>query len=290
MLRNAVLLVNPAAGSGSGVDMGRVVGRTLRDAGADVVEIVCDSRQDAVERVSAAITPNTEALVTCGGDGTISAALEILADRPVALGVVAAGSGNDFARTLGLPMDDPAAAAAVILRGGRRPVDVGVAGGRRFATILTCGLDSKVNERYDRLRWRHRRSRYLAAILAELARFRPLPFELTVDGERSALSGTLIAVGNGRFYGNGVCMCPAASLTDGLLDVTVVSAISRATLARLWPSTYRGEHVRHPAVRTFRTPEITIDAPGGTAYADGELAGRLPISVSVRPSALDVFA
>ena len=79
-------------------------------------------------------------------------------------------------------MDDPAAAAAVILRGRRRPVDVGVAGGRRFATILTCGLDSKVNERYDRLRWRHRRSRYLAAILTELARFRPLPFELTVDG------------------------------------------------------------------------------------------------------------
>ncbi|GAA3307684.1 hypothetical protein GCM10020295_67300 [Streptomyces cinereospinus] len=116
------------------------------------------------------------------------------------------GTGNDFARALGLPVRDPAEAGRVIAEGlkgdGVREVDLGRAGDRWFGTVLASGFDSRVNDRGNRMRRPAGRFTYDLAMLAELAAFRPFPYRLTLDGgEVREIEATLVAVGNGASYG-----------------------------------------------------------------------------------------
>ncbi len=160
------------------------------------------------------------------------------------------------------------------------PVDLGRAGDRWFGTVLAAGFDSRVNDRMNRMRWPRGRTRYHVAILRELASFRPIPFVLELDGVRRELEGMLVAVGNGSTYGGGMRICPGAALTDGLLDVTVVTTISRVKLARLFPSVYSGRHVLRPEVLTFRCESVTVSAADVAGYADGEFVAQLPVTCS----------
>lgn len=126
-------------------------------------------------------------------------------------------------------------------------------------------------------------------MIAELAAFRPIDFSLTLDGELQELPAMLVAVGNGSSYGGGMKICPAASMGDGLLDVTVVTSMSRASLIWLFPSVYSGRHVRRPEVRTFRAATVRVAAADVSAYADGESLGALPLDCVSLPGAVRVF-
>jgi diacylglycerol kinase (ATP) len=216
----------------------------------------------------------------------------------VAYAPVPAGTGNDFALALGLPPDPLAAADAIAaaLRAGRtRPVDLaritGRDGTRRwFGGVLAAGFDAVVNERANAMRWPTGPRRYDLAILVELARLRARPYTLVLDGERLELSSVLVAVGNTPSYGGGMRIAPAADPTDGLLDVVVGAPMSRLTLIRLKSHIRAGTHVDDPRVSTYRARRVELDAPGITAYADGERAVDLPITVEAMPGALRLLA
>jgi diacylglycerol kinase (ATP) len=168
-------------------------------------------------------------------------------------------------------------------------VDLGRAGNRWFGTVLAAGFDSRVNDRMNRMRRPRGRTRYHVAILRELASFRPIPFVLEMDGVRRELEGMLVAIGNGPTYGGGMRICPAATLRDGLFDVTVVTTISRVKLARLFPSVYSGAHVLRPEVLTFRCESVTVSAADVAGYADGEFVAQLPVACRGVRDALQVF-
>ena len=170
------------------------------------------------------------------------------------------------------------------------PVDLGRANGRWFAGVLGSGFDSMVNERANRMSWPSGRSRYNLAILAELRTFRPVPYELVLDGEPWATEAMLVAVGNGSSYGGGMRVCPDARLDDGLLDITVLGPISKPEFLRVFPTVYKGTHVRHPAVTVRRARRITLTSPGVTAYADGERVSVLPVTCDAVPDGMRVFA
>ena len=139
------------------------------------------------------------------------------------------------------------------------------------------------------MRWPRGRTRYHVAIVRELASFRPIPFVLEMDGVRRELEGMLVAVGNGSTYGGGMRICPGAALTDGLLDVTVVTTISRVKLARLFPSVYSGRHVLRPEVLTFRCETVTVSAADVAGYADGEFVAQLPVTCTAVRDAVRVL-
>ncbi|MGA4976623.1 diacylglycerol kinase [Streptomyces cinereoruber] len=315
MTSDITLFVNPTAGRGRGAQAARPALDALRDAGLSVRTVLGHDAADALRRAREAVADGTGALVAVGGDGMVSLALEVVAGTPVPLGIIAAGTGNDFARTLGLPVRDPAAAARVaagILKDtGGRAVDLGRvtsggtaatgtsaagtatagAGARWYATVLASGFDSRVNDRGNRMRLPAGRFKYDLAILAELAAFRPVPYRLTLDGGRIVeVDATLVAVGNGTSYGGGMRICADARTDDGLLDVTVVGDCDRTTLLKVFPRVYKGTHLDHPEVTTYRTRTLALDAPDTTGYADGEPLGPLPLAVECVPAALRVLA
>ncbi|MFJ8661642.1 diacylglycerol kinase [Streptomyces sp. NPDC093795] len=324
MTSDITLFVNPTAGRGRGAHAAQPAARALRDAGFAVRTVLGHDAADALRRAREAVAEGTGALVAVGGDGMISLALQAVAGTRTPLGVIAAGTGNDFARTLGLPVRDPAAAARVtaevLKTSGGRSIDLGrIRGGtadagdrthaegptragalapattrtrsRWYGTVLASGFDSRVNDRGNRMRIPAGRFKYDLAILAELAGFRPVPYRLTLDdGHVVETDATLVAVGNGSSYGGGMRICADARTDDGLLDVTVVGDCDRRTLIKVFPRVYKGTHLDHPKVTTYRVRSLTLDAPDTTGYADGEPLGPLPLTVECVPGALRVLA
>ncbi|WP_030330189.1 diacylglycerol kinase [Streptomyces sp. NRRL B-1381] len=294
MTSEITLFVNPTAGRGRGAHAAQPAASTLRDAGFSVRTVLGEDADDALRRAREAVAAGTGALIAVGGDGLMSLALQAVAGTATPLGVVAVGTGNDFARTLGLPVRDPAAAGRLAARalkeGGLREIDLGRVGERWFGTVLASGFDSRVNDRGNRMRFVGGRFKYDLAILAELAPFRPIPYRLRFDGgEPVETEATLIAVGNGTTYGGGMRICAGAKTDDGLFDVTVVGPCTRATLLKVFPRVYRGTHLDHPAVTVHRVSSIELAAAGITAYADGEPMGPLPLTATCVPGAVRVL-
>jgi diacylglycerol kinase (ATP) len=289
------LFVNPTAGRGRGAGAAQPAAQALREAGFAVRTVVGNDAPDALERAREAVGAGTGALIAVGGDGMVSLALQAVAGTDTPLGVVAVGTGNDFARTTGLPVRAPAEAGRLIaeaLKGGRhRTLDLGRVGERWFGSVLASGFDSRVNDRGNRMRWPAGRLKYDLAILAELAAFHTIPYRLTLDDEEPReIEATLVAVGNGPSYGGGMRICHGAEMDDGLLDVTVVGDCSRATLLRVFPRVYKGTHLSHPAVTTYKARSVRLEADGVTGYADGEPFGRLPLTARVVPGAVRLLA
>jgi len=261
------------------------VAEAIEAAGHDIIPLHPTGPGDIAETVAKARTDGMERLVVAGGDGLIHHVLPALAATDVVLGIVPVGTGNDFARALGLPNRlRPAVAAAL---GPARPVDlVATDDGRWAATVVTGGFSGQVNARANNLRFPPGQQRYTVATLAELRRLRPVTLTLTIpadDGEGTAPdlverhTSTLFAVANTRYFGGGMAICPGARPDDGLLDVTIVGPTTPFQLARMLPTVFPGRHIRHPAVTTRRARWVQVETDTNL-WADGEpfgLGGRL---------------
>jgi YegS/Rv2252/BmrU family lipid kinase len=291
----ALLVHNPTAGGGRAGRLVADVAARLTAGGVEVERHQTRSLEDA--RLAACDAAGTfDAVVAMGGDGTVGACAGGLADAgpgaQAALGVVPAGGGNDAARSLGLPPDDPLAAAGLVPRLRRRPADLATVAGRAYLNVAGAGFDSEVNRvANQRLGWAGNRPRYVGAVLAELVVGRIAAFELVLDGRAMPLRGWLVAVANGPSYGGGMLVAPRASLDDGLLDVVVIHEIGKLEFLRTFPKVFSGRHVEHPAVAVHRAARVELDADRTLAvYADGEPAGTLPATFEVRPAAVTVLA
>ncbi|MFF8270128.1 diacylglycerol kinase [Streptomyces sp. NPDC016562] len=294
MSSEITLFVNPTAGRGRGAYAAQPAASALRAAGFSVRTVVGTDGADALARLGAVVREGTGAVIAVGGDGVVSLALQALAGTSVPLGVVAVGTGNDFARALGLPVREPARAgrmAADALKEGRiRDVDLGRVGATWYGTVLASGFDSRVNDRGNRMRLPAGRFKYDLAMIAELAAFRPVAYRITLDdGPVIETEATLVAVGNGSTYGGGMRICADAVTDDGLFDVTVVGDCSRTTLLKVFPRVYKGTHLSHPKVSVHRARKVTLEAAGLTAYADGEPLGPLPVTARCVPGAVRVL-
>lgn len=290
------VLVNPAAGKGRATALAAAAVTRLRGLGAEVTVVSGGTARETGELAAHAIADGSEALVVVGGDGTLSAILDRLVGSSVPVALVAAGTGNDLARALGLPREGSDAAeraAELALTGTVSAIDVGVAecpdGSAKFLTVAALGFDARVADRTNQLRWPRGAARYYLALVIELLRLRPMVFSIGVDG--GALEprpGTLVAVGNTRSYGGGMPICPHADAADGRFDVTHVGPLSRLKMVRLFPLLLRAGHLSRPEVSSMRAARLEISAPGLVVYADGERVGTESVRFSVLPGALRV--
>src|SRR5690606_13257040 len=159
--------------------------------------------------------------------------LQAVGGTDTSLGVIPAGTGNDFARGLGLPLRDPVAAADVVVGGAERLIDLGCTEGQWVAGVVAAGFDARVNDRGNRMSWPRSPRRYDLATMAELGVFEPITYHLQLDDHVHQLEAMLVAVANLPSYGGGLRIAPDADVDDGMFDVVVVAPVSKLTLLRV---------------------------------------------------------
>jgi diacylglycerol kinase (ATP) len=284
-----ILLFNPAAGRGSARRKLALAVEVLRRGGVEPEIRESRSPEHLRELARQARAEQPDVVVSAGGDGTHHHVINELHGGEVPLGVIALGTGNDIPLGLGIP-SDPRRAAATLLRGQTKLIDLGRVGSEVFAAVGGAGLDSMaaryVNERAQNLRGS---LAYVWAILRCLKDYRPLPLEVQAEG--FSFSGNVIAVlvGNHAFYGGGFRVTPRARSDDGLLDVCLIPALSKWRLLPWIPRVYRGDHLAHPRIHYFQTPRVTLSSPAQMdLYADGEFIQKLPAVIKAAPRALHV--
>lgn len=295
--RLMTLVVNERSGGGRAGRMLPKVARTLRDRLPTVeVRIVSStSWRDAENllRLAALEAREGDAVLAMGGDGMAHLGLNACAGTEAVLGLIPAGTGNDFARGVGVPRTVRHAVEAIV-EGHISRVDLtrirnGLFSERYVGAVLSTGYDARVNRATNHTRLRLGALSYGYLALRELARFDPLHYHLNYDGEARELDAMLVAVCNSGLFGGGMRISPEADPTDGLLDVTLIHPVSRGVLLRLLPELYSGNFVRHPAVEQFQVSQIHINGPDLFVMGDGEELGDVPLNAEVARGALRIY-
>ncbi len=283
-----LFVVNPAAGNGRA----SAVIERFRGAFLGPAEVgVSASPEDAEELAYRGAREGFAPIVAVGGDGTLQQVANGLmrCPEPPPLGIVPAGNGNDLVRTLGLPRN-PDKAIRLAWSDIAGAIDVGTCNGRCFLNVAGVGLDTKVAQAVNaRAGGSRGRLTYVVEALRELRRYENPELTLHLDDVTVVTKSLLVAIGNGRYFAGGMKVCPAAALTDGLLDVTIGGDLSRLETLALLPTIFAGQHGRHRKVAFHRARRVRIEGPPGMAVQlDGEIVASLPAEIGIRPGALRI--
>jgi len=273
------IVINPVSGSGRGAVLGREVAGYFASKKLSYCIITATSAQKLRQNLSEYLETNAndcEGVISVGGDGLAHLVLQLVVPRKVPFTVVPAGTGNDFLRALGWQLDGLTAQLDVVTSRKPTPVDLGLVDSEWFGAILSTGFDSIVNEKANTLKWPKGPMKYNLAIAMELPKFRPLSYQIEIDGQIIGTEAMLIAIGNGNSYGGGMKVCPDADMSDGLFDVMVLRPVSKFEFLRVFPKVFTGQHIHHPKVDIYRAAKVSLNAEA-VAYADGERIGGLPV-------------
>ncbi len=244
--------------------------------------------------VRAALDAGCDLIILGGGDGTVSAAVDLLAHRHAVLGLLPLGTANDFARTLGISTDLDAA-CAVIARGKVVDIDLGRADDLYYVNVASIGLGARVITRVSP--WLKRvagKLAYPVAAARALVGFHPFAATLTFpegDHPPTTFPRLLqIGVGNGRFYGGGAVVAPGAGIDDGTLDVYAIEWAGWRDLAGLALSFRSGRFVHRATVHTYEPAAVRIETERTLATnVDGELVDQTPVLFTQARDALRVL-
>jgi YegS/Rv2252/BmrU family lipid kinase len=286
----AGIIINPAAGPRRR-RIGDAVRRAEAALGACSMEglvRVTDRRGSAGELARSIIAEGATTVVAWGGDGTINEVAAEVAAAGVTLGVVPAGSGNGFARGLGLERRVDAALRTA-LTGHVRLIDMGEIGGRRFVNVAGVGFDAHMASVFNRLP-RRGASAYFRAGLRELRSYRGETCTIRAARQTFTMSAFLVAVANCREYGNGAVIAPRARPDDGLLELVCVPTRSLSWMLLRSFRLFTGTIDRLPGVRCASGATIELNADRPLAFhVDGEVyVGGSNLRARVIPSSLRV--
>ena len=291
------VIINPSSGRGKGAARGQLVLATLDARGQIYINLSGASMDEANANARHAINDGLiDGLMVVGGDGMAHLGVNIACDSGISLGIVAAGTGNDLARSLGMPEGDVVAGTHAVLDKLETPRKVDAikahtsTGPFWFFGTASAGFDALCNQRANEMSWPKGQRRYDIAMVLELAKFKPIHYEATIDGAHRSFDAMLCAVANGPAFGGGMLIAPEAKVDDGYLDLFIVHAMSRVELLKVFPKVYTGGHVSHPAVEFVRAKSVKLSSGNMPVYSDGEARGHSPLTATVVPSALSVFA
>jgi diacylglycerol kinase (ATP) len=292
-----VIVLNPAAGRGRGARERAALEALLAQVSRKYPDppdwrIVETTGAGSGEQLAAqAARMGAQIVAAAGGDGTLGAVANGLIGTGAVLAALPMGTGNDFARHIGLGTD-LRRAVETLFDGVPRWVDVGREhGGRRFINIAGGGFDAVVADRVNRgYRLLRGTAAYLAAVFETLMRFRPVPMRMTIDGEVRQLRGMLCAIANSRSYGGGMKVTPDARIDDGLFDICAIGPVGRLEFMFAFPRVFQGTHITHPKVTILRGRQVRLETdPPLPVLLDGEVCGLTPVEFTIEPGALPVL-
>ena len=302
-LGNTLIIANPAARSGRGEAAAIYVTRffsSYRSAASSCSVQLTERKGDAVRMAEGSI--EYETVIALGGDGVVHEVVNGLMRLPEParprLGVMPVGTGNDFARTLGMSKNDPERALSELMSGEDRELDLGCVNGTYFVQSLSFGLDAAIAQDTTRRRSlfgaQHGSSLYLTSGIRMLALDQyGWPYRAVIEGEQVLEGvGVAFAVQNGKTYGGGFRICPDAVPNDGLLDLCVsIEKPSKIHSLALFGLIRMGRHTRSKKLLTRKVRHMEVEFVGEEqppCQVDGEAFLSDRYAIDVVPHALHV--
>ncbi len=295
-------VVNPKSANGTTGkrwgELAAMIARTLSDFGVEFTQ----KPMDATRITATALKAGFECIVAVGGDGTINEVTNGFFEggkalKPnAALGVLPRGTGGDFRRTFDWDTDFDAAVKR-LKTPDTRPFDVGRCEylnhegqqeSRYFANILSFGVSGLVDQEVARIKGFGGRLGFSLASLRALTKYRDHAVRLSFDGKPAeSLPITVVAVGNGKYFGGGMKVSPGADVSDGIFDVTLWSGFGVSDFIFKQRGIYNGSHLEYAGTQTRQCRTMTAESDEEVLIdCDGEQPGRLPCRVELLPSAI----
>jgi diacylglycerol kinase (ATP) len=288
-----LLVLNSKAGKGKATNLCRSLEVLLKSNNLPYEIISKSNPEDTSTELRLKISEGRfERVVAIGGDGLVNLCLQEVAERDIALAVIPAGTGNDFARAVGSHKKSVAEIFNAVLSHEPSAIDLGLITGdfgkRWYVQVLSTGFDALVNNLANRISWPRGQIKYTLATIFTLARFKPIEYEITIDDKQFKQDFMLLSVANGETYGGGMRICPKASNSDGIFDILLVHPVSKIVLLTIFPKVFAGRHIPHPRIEIIKGRKVQLTA-NASAFADGEFVSKLPIKIENIPNALKTW-
>jgi diacylglycerol kinase (ATP) len=287
-------IVNKTSGNGKGLRVWKKIEKLLQEKQVDYQVRFTERPKHAVEIAKMVSSETCDAVVAVGGDGTVHDVANGLIDSNIPLGVIPAGSGNDFARALEIPMDYNKALERILM-GKQRKIDIGRIGSEYCITVTGIGFDGNVahvNNTAKYKKWlnsiRLGELSYGLSFLHVLLKYRPVNIELKIDGKSLVFFNVwLIAIANIPNYGGGIRICPDACYHDGLFDICIVHNMTKWNLLLTFPRAFKGKHVLHPGVTMIKGKHVKVTSKLPViVQSDGEPLTETPVNITIQKEAL----
>lgn len=254
-----LFIINPIAGAGKAKSIIPVIENKMKQSSIKYEIILTNQPKDAI-RIAEENIDKFSTIIAVGGDGTVNeVAKGLINSRKGTLAIIPCGTGNDFSRTIGLPMD-PIKAIDIIIKNNIRVVDIGKINGNNFLNIASVGFDTEVVIHTNSIKKKVKsKTAYILGVLATLFDYKKRKISLVIDGVTYERNLVLLAVGNGNFYGGGLKILPMAEVDDGYFHVCLVKDISNFKILFLFPSIFKGKHLKYKKyVEIFKAKEVIV--------------------------------
>ena len=265
------LIFNPTAGNGRSEKSLNIVENMLKQRGVEYTVHTTERPKHATEIAKKLIADGERLMVAVGGDGTIAEVAKAVFGTKAALGIIPAGTGNDYKRAVGIP-DAVEESVEFLLKGKPTPCDALDCNGEVYLNIVSMGFDVEVAKRAEKYKFFGSASYTLAAIDRAFSA-KGTKAKITIDGEVMKKEILLTAIGNGTHYGGGINSLPTADIQDGLLDICISDPTTPLNILKLLPKYSAGKHMDLDIIHIYKAKEIKIELEGQALpiNADGEI-------------------
>lgn len=274
-MEKILFIINPIAGGGKAKGTRPIIEGYMKNTDFDYSIKMTDKPKDGARLAKEGVESGYTTIVAVGGDGTVNeVAIGILeSGKEITLGILPSGTGNDMSRTLDIPSNIENALVKMLER-KRKRVDIGIVNNSVFLNIASIGFDAEVVKNTEKFKEKIRSGfAYIIGILDTLIRFKGQRILIEIDDHIMDKAISLVAVGNGRYYGGGLPILPMASVEDGYFHVIVVNKVSRLKLLLLLPTIFFGKHIKLKRyVEIFKAKKVKLITDKETYLnVDGEI-------------------
>lgn len=286
-----LFIINPVAGGGKANDLISLIEEIMDKHNREYTLILTTEPNHAIVVVENNID-QYEIFVAVGGDGTVNEVARGLTNKGKGtLGIIPGGTGNDMAKSLGIP-SDPEKALEALCRGLKIDIDTGNANGNNFLNIASVGFDAEVTINNVKIKKVIKsRISYAISVIYTLLSFKKKKIKINIDGEVLEDEIILLAVGNGRYYGGGMEILPMAIVDDGFLDICLISGLGKIKILFLFPSIFKGNHIKYKKyVKIYKAKSVVVNTEEGIYLnIDGDVLPRQKeIKFSIEDKKLNV--
>lgn len=280
-------IVNPAAGTGFSLETMKRLEDILAASSVEyrIFETECPGH---ATRIAAELAGDEEitAIVSVGGDGTAGEVAAGLTGTGKPMGIIPAGTGNDFIKSAGIP-NDPEKALRLLLSGKAAPIDTGTVNDRFFLNVCGTGFDVTVLDYAESEKEKHRGlTPYLIGLMKAISHYKSVQLSVTADGERTEGRFLICSIANGRFIGGGIPICPAADIRDGMLDLVLIENVHRWQIPFYLPGLMMSRDLKFRITKHRKVKTVLIEGKGLRINIDGDIVSMSRAEFRIHPSSL----